>query len=311
MTRVAPVEMLADYGPQASLRSPPSLAESREYCRRLARSHYENFVVASWLLPRDIVPHFQAVYAYCRWADDLADETGSTADSLELLDWWRDELLACYDGRRTHPVFVALGATIQTFDIPAQPFLDLLDAFRQDQVVTRYDTFDELLDYCRRSADPVGRLVLHLGRCCDEPRAALSDQVCTGLQLANFWQDVARDWEKGRVYLPTETRERFGCDERPWQERQATPEFRAALRFEVERAEQFLKAGLPLVDDTPAFLSADVWLFIQGGLRILRHIRRLDYDVWARRPKVGKLEQVGLMARCFLRRFTHRARRRA
>ncbi len=283
--------------------APPSLAESRAYCAQLARRHYENFTVASWLLPRKLRPHFYHIYAYCRTADDLADEIGDPARSLQLLDDWQRQLLDCHAGQARHPVFVALHETIAEFGIPEQPFLDLLTAFRQDQRVSHYETFDELLGYCRNSANPVGRLVLYLGRCHDEEHAALSDQVCTGLQLVNFWQDVARDYDIGRIYLPQETLRQFDCDERPWRNRRATPEFRAALAFEVDRAEGYLRRGLPLVKLVPAFLAADIQLFIDGGLAIARHVRRLDYDVWSQRPRVGRWEQVALLARYLTRRY--------
>ncbi|HEX4131215.1 MAG TPA: squalene synthase HpnC [Pirellulales bacterium] len=281
----------------------PTLPEAREYCRRLARTHYENFTVASWLLPRGIRPHFYSIYAYCRTADDLADETGDAARSLVLLDQWEAQLRACYAGSARHPVFVALAETIAEFAIPIEPFADLLSAFRQDQCRTHYGTFDELLDYCRRSANPVGRLVLHLGRCCDEANAELADHVCTGLQLANFWQDVARDYDRGRMYLPRETCREFGYDDAQLATRSATAAFRQALEFEVNRAERFLRAGLPLVERVPRWLAGDVWLFVHGGLRILDHLRRLDYDVWNARPVVSRREQFALLLGWFWQRL--------
>jgi squalene synthase HpnC len=292
---------LAAYGPERTSARAVSLPEARDYCRRLAHTHYENFVVASWLLPRALRPHFYCIYAYCRWADDLADEVDGQAQSLKLLDWWEEQLCDCYAGHARHPVFVALAETIAEFAIPETPFLDLLVAFRRDQQALRYETFADLLDYCRYSANPVGRLVLYLGRCHDEARGALADSVCTGLQLANFWQDVARDWDRGRLYLPLESCRRFGYDEPQLERRQASPEFRRLLEFEVTRAEGFLHDGLPLVDRVPRYLSGDVWLFIQGGLKILSHVRRLDYDVWSRRPKVTKREQFGLLLGCLWR----------
>src|SRR5262245_5403791 len=196
---------LARFGPTTRTRT-VSLSEAQSYCARLARTHYENFAVATFLLPRRLQRPFHSVYAYCRWADDLADETGGGPRALELLRWWRHELLRCYDGIARHPVMVALRPTIEKFRIPPQPFLDLLFAFEQDQLVKRYATYDQLLNYCRYSANPVGRLVLYLCGAYDEERAVLSDHVCTGLQLANFWQDVARDLGIGRVYLPEEDR---------------------------------------------------------------------------------------------------------
>src|SRR5262245_15204839 len=179
-----------------------SLKEAEEYTAHLAKRHYENFTVATYLLPAKLRQHFYNIYAYCRWADDLGDEIGDPAKSLELLDWWRDELRQCYAGNATHPVFVALRNTIKTFDIPIRPFADLVTAFCQDQTVRRYATWDGVLGYCHYSANPVGRLVLYLGGYADAERQALSDFTCTALQLANFWQDVKRDLKKDRIYIP-------------------------------------------------------------------------------------------------------------
>ncbi len=307
MTRAAFAADLAAFGPQAApTRLAPATA--RDYCRRLARGHYENFAVASWLLPRALRPHFYHVYAYCRWSDDLADETGDRRASLALLDWWQQQLDDCYAGRASHPVFVALGETIRQFEIPREPLADLLSAFRQDQRVDRYETFDELLDYCRRSANPVGRIVLYLGRAHDERRGRLSDAICTGLQLANFWQDVAGDWQRGRIYLPLADCRRFGYGEDDFAAGRATPEFRQLLAFEVDRAEQWLREGLPLADALPRALSGDVWLIAQGGLKILQKIREADFDVWSRRPKVTRGEQFRLLAGWLARRLGHRKR---
>src|SRR5438128_3089523 len=225
---------LARYGPRGC-RVPFTRAEAQAYCSRLARTHYENFTVASVLLPRRLLRHFHNGYAFCRWADDLADEAGGGTRALELLRWWRTELLRCYDGRPRHPVTVALSSTIRQFAIPPQPFLDLLFAFEQDQLVKRYQTFEQLLDYCRCSANPVGRLVLYLCESFDEERARLSDHICTALQLANFWQDVARDLDIGRVYLPAEDRRRFGYTDADLRARRFNPAFASLMRFEVDR----------------------------------------------------------------------------
>jgi squalene synthase HpnC len=281
------------YGPEADRSEPPSPRQGRRYCRRLARQHYENFTVASRLLPRRLRQHFYNVYAYCRWADDLADETGDPQRSLELLRWWEAELKGCYAGKVVHPVFVALSETIRLFD--------LLVAFRQDQTVTRYETFDQLLEYCRYSANPVGRLVLHLGRCCTPQRASLADSICTGLQLANFWQDVARDWDRGRVYLPQVDCRRFGYGDEDFANRRCTPAFRRLLAAQVEQAEGWLRRGLPLVGMMPPELRLDVALFIRGGLAILEAVRRQDYDVWTRRPVVSKTRKLRILADCWWR----------
>jgi squalene synthase HpnC len=275
----------------------PSRAEAHAYCRRLARAHYENFAVASWFLPKWLRPHFHAIYAYCRWADDLADETVSAGEGLRGLDWWESELDACYRGSSVHPVFVALRETIDEFSVPRGPFADLLVAFRQDQRVTRCATPDDVLGYCRNSANPVGRLILYLGRCHDERRGALSDSICTGLQLANFCQDVARDWDRGRVYLPQSTLRAAGYDESMFARREFNDAFRGALREEVGRAELHLREGEPLVRLMPRELRLDVSLFVAGGLAILAAIRRQDYDVWRRRPTVSRPAKLGLLAR--------------
>src|SRR5215475_1566015 len=203
----------------------PSLAEAREYCARLARTHYENFSVASWFLPRRLRQHFFNVYAYCRISDDLGDEVGDPAASLELLDQWQRELDACYEGTPKHPVFVALAETVRQFDIPRHEFSDLLIAFRRDQAMTRFDTFQDVLAYCKYSANPVGHLVLYLCGYRDGERQQLSDFTCTALQLANFWQDVGVDYQKGRIYLPREDLRRFGVTGEDIAQRRATPQF--------------------------------------------------------------------------------------
>lgn len=292
---------LARYGPEGS-HGPVPRATAQLYCSRLARSHYENFTVASLLLPRRLLRHFHAVYAYCRWADDLADEAGGGARALGLLRWWREELLRCYDGRPRHPVFVALADTVRRFRIPMQPFLDLLFAFEQDQLVTRYSTFHQLLGYCRNSANPVGRLVLYLCECFDERRAALSDHVCTALQLANFWQDVARDFDKGRVYLPEEDRRRFGYRDEDLESRRCTPAFVTLLRHEVDHTRDLFYRGFPLVELMPPAMQGDIELFIEGGLAILRKIEQCGFNVWARRPVLRKWEKGMLVAGALWRR---------
>jgi squalene synthase HpnC len=284
---------LARYGPEQTS-MPADRAMARVYCGRLARNHYENFTVASVLLPRHLLRHFHAIYAYCRWADDLADETGGGSRALALLRWWREELFACYHGRPNHPVMVALQETVHTYDIPPEPFIDLLFAFEQDQLVKRYRTYEQLLDYCRCSANPVGRLVLYLFRSFDDDRARLSDHVCTALQLANFWQDVARDYAIGRVYLPEEDCARFGYP--PEALGRFTASFCELMRFEVDRTRDLFYRGFPLVEAVPAEARADVELFIRGGLAILRKIEARGYDVWQRRPTLAKWEKGALLA---------------
>ncbi len=294
---------LARHGPRSG-DEPVSLAAARAYCARVARTHYENFAVASALLPRRLVPHVHAVYAYCRWADDLADETAGGQTALDLLAWWRGELLACYAGTPRHPVMVALRETVTRFAIPPGPFLDLLVAFEQDQRVTRYETFDELLGYCRYSANPVGHLVLYLFGYFTPDRAALADEVCTGLQLANFWQDVARDLDRGRVYLPAEDRRRFGYAEGDLAARRFTPAFAELMRFEVERTRGYFDRGSKLLPLVPRGVRADVDLFLRGGRAVLDAIERQGFDVWRRRPVVSKWRKLGLLLRAAWRRVS-------
>jgi squalene synthase HpnC len=293
---------LRRHGPERCL-SPMKLADARRYCTRLATTHYENFSVASLLLPRSLLPHFHAVYAYCRWADDLGDETGGGPRALTLLRWWREELLRCYEGEPRHPVMVALRETIRTFGIPSRPFLDLLFAFEQDQLVMRYRDYEQLLGYCRNSADPVGHLVLYLFEIFDAERARLADQICTGLQLANFWQDVARDYDIGRVYLPEEDRRRFGYGDDALQRRACTPAFVELMRFEVERTRDLFYRGYPLIERVPKHYRPEVELFIGGGLTLLSQIERQGFDVWSARPVVTKWQKAALFGGAFMRRI--------
>jgi squalene synthase HpnC len=292
-------EELNRYGPEASTAPPLTLEQAQQYCRRLAWRHYENFTVGSLLLPRRLRPHFYSVYAYCRWADDLADETGDPQKSLNLLDWWERQLSDCYQGRAVHPVFVALRETIARFKIPIEPLADLLTAFRQDQTVTRYETFDQLLDYCRCSANPVGRLVLYLGECFTEEKAKWSDAICTGLQLANFCQDVAGDWRRGRIYFPQYDCRHHNYTEAQFAAGRCNEAFRRLMVNQVDRAEGFLLSGLPLIRQLPKTLRLDVALFLHGGLAILEAIRRQNYDVWTRRPTVSKCKKLGLLLQCW------------
>ena len=279
----------------------PTLDEARAYCRNLAETHYENFHVATWFLPKALRPHFHAIYAYCRISDDLGDEVGDRAVALALLDLWGRELDACYEGRARHPVFVALAETILACAIPKEPFSDLLVAFRQDQTVTRYATMDDVLAYCRYSANPVGRLVLYA---CGEvsPEAKdenfrLSDATCTALQLANFWQDVRVDFQKDRVYLPQDNMRRFGVSDETIAQGIATPEFRALLRYEVDYARGLFEQGLPLIGRVSSELALDLDLFSRGGLEILRAIERREYDVLSARPSISKPTKLALALR--------------
>jgi squalene synthase HpnC len=292
---------LARFGPESPY-PPVSRADAQVYCTWVARTHYENFSVASMLLPRHLLRHFHTIYAYCRWSDDLADEAGSE-QALPLLGWWRRELLACFEGTPNHPVLVALQDTIARFHLPPKPFLDLLTAFEQDQHIHSYATFADLLGYCRNSANPVGRLVLYLFECHDDQRGELSDHICTALQLANFWQDVGCDLDKGRVYLPTEDRARFGYPDADLHAKRFTPAFAELLRFEVDRTRDMFFRGYKLVDLVPHDVSTEIELFIEGGLAILDKIEKRGFDVWSRRPVLAKWDKGLLVARALWRRL--------
>lgn len=278
----------------------PSLADAREYCARLARTHYENFSVATWFLPKRLRQHFFHVYAYCRISDDLGDEVGDATAALALLDQWQAELNACYDGAPKHPVFVALSETVRQFQIPRHEFSDLLIAFRQDQTVTRFETFDDVLGYCRYSANPVGHLVLYLCGYNDTERQQLSDYTCTALQLANFWQDVSEDYAKGRIYLPLEDMRRFEVSEEDILCGRNTPAFRALMRFQVARAREWFQRGLPLAGKVSRELAIDIELFSRGGQEILHAIEKQDYAVLGNRPVISKTRKLALVARAAL-----------
>ena len=267
----------------------------------LAR-HYENFTVVSFMLPKRLKPHFYNVYAFCRHADDLADEIADTEQSLARLAALKAGVRAMYEptlpqtGDESESlILVALQETVRQFDIPPDPFLKLIDAFEQDRRVLRYETFEQVHDYCRRSADPVGHLVLYLCGYSDAQRQALSDYTCTALQLANFWQDVANDVDRGRIYIPMEDARRFGVSEADILQKRFTPAFAELLRFEVDRAEDWLSKGealLPLVEKR---VRTDIALYGRGGRAILQSIRRIGYDTLGHRPSVGKWCKIRLM----------------
>ncbi len=277
--------------------STPTLDEARAWCKRLAEAHYENFHVASWFLPRDLRPHFHAIYAYCRVSDDLGDEVGDRSAALALLDLWGRELDACYEGRARHSVFVALGETIKECSIPKEPFADLLVAFRQDQTVTRFETIEDVLAYCRYSANPVGRLVLYACGEANEENFRYSDATCSALQLANFWQDVRVDYAKGRIYIPQKDMEFFRVSEEQIAEGVVTPEFRGLMRCEVDFARSLFVEGLPLIGKVNRDLALDLDLFSRGGLEILRAIEGRGYDVLSARPAIAKSRKFVLLLR--------------
>ena len=286
----------------------PTLDEARAYCKNLAESHYENFHVASWFLPKALRPHFHSIYAYCRISDDLGDEVPDRDAALALLDLWGQELDACYEGRARHPVFVALAETIRECAIPKKPFADLLVAFRQDQTVLRFANMNEVLAYCEYSANPVGRLVLYacgeVTPATQEEKFRLSDATCTGLQLANFWQDVRSDHQvRGRVYLPQDDMQRFGVTDETIAAGLATPQFRALLKHEVDYARSLFEQGLPLIGMVNRELAIDLDLFSRGGLEILRAIEQRDYDVLSARPSISKTTKLQLALRAVAGKF--------
>jgi squalene synthase HpnC len=287
--------------PKDYVRSPAALAErytiaqAEAYTRWLATQHYENFHVVSFLLPKRLHQDFYNVYAYCRWADDLGDEMGDRTESLRLLAWWREQLDAMYTGEASHPVFIALRGTVAHHSIPQEPFADLIRAFEQDQTVTRYPTWQDLYGYCRYSANPVGRLVLYLCGYGDAERQRLSDATCTGLQLANFWQDVTVDLEKDRVYIPLEVLARHGYALDDLYARRTTPAFCEAMQECVARAREFFIEGLPLSSLVDRRLALDIDLFSRGGLRVLDKIAEQHYDVLSQRPAISKSERVWLL----------------
>jgi squalene synthase HpnC/squalene synthase HpnD len=280
---------------------------ARRYTRWLATHHYENFNVVSWLLPRHLHQHFYNVYAYCRWADDLGDEVRDHERALQLLDAWEDELRLCYfhDKSPTHPVLIALRETIRAKNIPAEPFSDLLRAFRQDQRVQRYATWADVLDYCVYSANPVGRLVLYVCGYRDEERQRLSDFTCTALQLANFWQDVSRDLEKGRIYIPLDALAAHDLSERDIVERRFDARYVALMKDLIGRTRTLFASGLPLVERVDSTLRLDIELFSRGGLAVLEAIEVDAYDTLHRRPALGKWKQARLLTRALgLRAFS-------
>jgi len=274
-----------------------SLQAAQQYTRWLATHHYENFNVVSWLLPKELHQHFYNVYAYCRWADDLGDEIPVKDRALELLTWWETELDACYEGRPSHPVFVALRDTVVAKDVPKQPFADLLKAFRQDQVVERYATWDAVLDYCVYSANPVGRLVLYLCGHRDEARQRLSDATCTALQLANFWQDVSRDLQKGRIYIPLDRAATHGLSQQDIVDKRFDQRYVSLMKELIGYTRELFAKGMPLAKMVEGKLSVDLAMFSRGGMAVLDAIEEMGYDTLHQRPAVSKAKQVTLLGR--------------
>jgi squalene synthase HpnC len=272
-----------------------TVPDAEQYTRKLATTHYENFHVVSFLLPRHLHQDFYNVYAYCRSADDLADEIPDATESLKQLNWWRAELDRMYAGEADHPVFVALKGTVEKYGIPKQPFADLIRAFIRDRNVSRYQTWDEVLHYCVYSANPVGRLVLYLCGYSDAERQSLSDATCTALQLANFWQDITVDRQKDRVYLPLDLLAKHGYTVDELFAHKFDARFRAIMREAVDRARELFLAGLPLTRMVNRRLAVDLELFSRGGMCVLDKIEQQGYDVLSRRPKISKVERASLL----------------
>ena len=288
-------------GPTPDAQAPHLESEALEYTRWLATHHYENFHVASFLLPKRLHQDFYNVYAFCRWADDLGDEIGDPQESLRLLAWWRNELQAMYSGAASHPVFVALRITVARHSIPIEPFDRLIRAFEQDQIVTRYQTFDDVFDYCVNSANPVGHLVLYLGGYRDSERQRLSDYTCTALQLANFWQDIAVDLKKNRVYLPLDLLSTYRYTVEELFDLKYDDRFVTVMRDAVRVAEDLFLKGLPLIEMVDRRFALDLELFSRGGLKILQKIRNQRYNVLKRRPQISKAERVRILLQCLPR----------
>ena len=271
------------------------LDEAQAYCRMWARRQYENFTVVSILLPKRLRQDFFNVYAFCRWSDNLADEVASPELSLKLLDWWGEQLRLCPQGKSMHPVMIALQDTLARHQLSTELFSDLLVAFKQDQVCFRYENEAALLGYCRYSANPVGRILLGLSGVHSAETDALSDDVCTGLQLANFCQDIARDAELGRIYAPLSMWQRHQVTEAMFLEGQVRPQLQELLREWVESTRPFFQRGHELVQHVPPWLATDVDLFVRGGVAVLDAIERSKFDVWTRRPTISKLRKLQLL----------------
>jgi len=298
VARLQPKEYLATVVPDTT--SYP-LDEALAYTRWLATHHYENFQVVSFLLPKGLHQDFYNLYAFCRWADDLGDEIGDHNESLRLLSWWRSELESMYQGEVSHPVFVALRSTVESHELPMEPFDRLIRAFEQDQIITRYQTFEDVFGYCANSANPVGHLVLYLCGYRDAERQRISDYTCTALQLANFWQDVTIDLEKDRVYLPLALLGRHGYTLEQLFSHKFNEQFQSLMAEAVDVAEDLFRRGLPLIRMVDRRLSLDLDLFSRGGMKILAKIRAENYNVLQRRPHISKAERIGILLQCLWR----------
>ena len=280
-----------------------SVTEAENYTQWLATHHYENFRVVSWLLPWRLHQHFYNVYAYCRWADDLGDEVPDAKRALELLNEWDEELQRAYRGAAKHPVLIAVGETAKKLDIPVEPFRNLLIAFRQDQTIHRYATWDVVTSYCVYSANPVGQLVLYLMGYRDTERQALSDATCTALQLANFWQDVGRDLEKGRIYIPLDLAAAHGVSEEDITRKKFDGRYADLMKDLIHRTRELFATGAPLASRVSREFRVDVELFTRGGCAVLDAIEAMGYDTLNRRAAVGRRLQARLLGRAMISRI--------
>lgn len=286
--------------PESTIDKESLFNSSFKYCENIAKGHYENFPVASLLLPKDKRKYVYAIYAFARAADDFADEDGiegGVPKRLALLDEWNDKLRECYKGKSYDPIFIALGKTVSDCKIPIEPLENLLKAFKQDVVKQRYESFSEVLDYCKNSANPVGRLLLMIFGCHNEEFFKYSDNICTALQLTNFWQDVEVDLRKDRIYIPAEDLKRFGYSYNELELKQDNDKFRELMKFEVERTEEIFDDGKKLIemtakDDNLRKLSKELKLTWLGGITILKKIKEINYNVLNTRPKINGLDKL-------------------
>ena len=267
-----------------------------QFCEHLAHDHYENFPVASLLVPREKRPHVCAIYSFARIADNYADEPGLTpAERVDSITEWEEQLIDAYRGHARHPVFVALRETVDHFEIPVELFQRLLKAFRSDVTTHRYESFEDVLEYCENSANPIGRLMLLLFNYRSETSMEFSDSICTALQLANFWQDVAIDLKKDRVYIPLDDIREFGYSEEELLGLQCSQAFKDLMCYQVERTEQMFQEGKPLLSDVGSDLRMELKLTWKGGMWILKKIEQQDYDVLARRPSLSLLDKTSIL----------------
>ena len=280
-----------------------NLDSAQKYCTKIAKSNYENFIISNWFTPKEIKQHIENIYAFCRYGDDLGDDSPfPPSDRLKLLNEWMKDLERAFNseklpwkGKPRHPILIAVSHTAETFNIPITPFKRLIEAFKFDQEKTRYSNFQELKNYCIHSADPVGHLFLYIYGYNDEELQKISDNTCTALQLANHWQDVSRDLEQDRIYMPIEDMERFNYSLENYKNKIVNDEWRSLMRFQVERARELFENGKELWEKVDSRLVVDLKMFTMGGLAVLDAIEAQGYDTWSKRPKISKLKQLRML----------------